>query len=109
MPYGVSLRLPLDTRQRYRLRRNAVKGRGLPLFISTLDGEGADTLLPQGKAVASPLAPFRAGGLLGQGTGPLGTVGGNPDWVSIGSVSDLCEGKALSPLQGQVSISSEMV
>lgn len=62
LPYGVSLRLPLDTGQRYRLRRNAVKGRGLPLFISTLDGEGADTLIPQGKAAASPLAPFRAGG-----------------------------------------------
>ena len=40
---------------------------------------------------------------MGQGTGPLGTVGGNPDWVSIGSVSDLCEGKALSPLPVEAS------
>ena len=94
LPYGVSLRLPLDTGQRYRLRRNAVKGRGLPLFISTLDGEGADTLIPQGKAAASPLAPFRAGGI-GSRDWSLGHCRGQSRLGEHWEQSDLCEGLAL--------------
>lgn len=76
--------------------------------LNDLDGEGADTLGQQGKAAASPLAPFRAGGI------------GSRDWSLVRcraqsrlgehwEQSDLCEGKALSPLQGQVCHFEEMV
>lgn len=61
LPYGVSLRLPLDTRQRCQLRRNGVKGGLYSPFILTLDGEGADTLMQQGKAVALPSLPLGRG------------------------------------------------
>jgi len=91
LPYGVSLRLPLDTRQRYRLRRNGVKGGRSP-FISTLDGEGADTLGRQGKAVASPLAPFRAGGYCGQACYACTGAGWETLLGEHWEQSDLCEG-----------------
>lgn len=67
------------------IRRNGVKGGRSP-FILTLDGEGADTLGRQGKAAASPLAPFRAGGGIAVKRAALAQVqGGKPCWVSIGS------------------------
>lgn len=66
------------------IRRNGVKGGRSP-FILTLDGEGADTLRRQGKAVASPLAPFRAGGIAVKRATLARVPGGKPGWVSIGS------------------------
>ena len=73
-----------------------VKGGRFRPFILTLDGEGADTLLFRGGGASSPSLPLGRGGKMGQGTSPLCLVGGSPDWVSIGSECDLCEGKALT-------------
>ena len=100
MPYGVSLRLPLDTQYTVLAmpevawmysRRNGVKGGRSP-FISTLDGEGADTLGRQGKALASPLAPFRAGGYCGQACYACTGAGWETLLGEHWEQSDLCEG-----------------
>lgn len=83
--------------------------------LNDLDGEGAAILTREGAAHSElhPLAPPRTGlgraQETGQGTSPLGTVGGNPDWVSIGSKATFARAKPFSSLQGQVSILLEMV
>ena len=73
------------------IRRNGVKGGRSP-FILTLDGEGADTLGRQGKAAASPLAPFRAGGYCGQARCACTGAGWETLLGEHWEQSDLCEG-----------------